>query len=217
MGGRSATEERPTVALLLAVAAIVASLAGLQTTRLSGQASTERQRATVDEVANSFGVAEAIRFVFDAQVPVAVATREAELLAASLRAEAAGLSGADRSALEAEADAQEELAGLLATTGEAQLAADEYRIGDDGFDVGGRLGDELEDVSIRDPEIANRRARERDREALAEASALVPAAIALGCGSLAQVARRRRRALVTAGWVAVGVAVVVAVGAGAIA
>lgn len=205
-------DDRPGVAFLLAAAAVVAALIGLQAARLSGQSGSERQRVTVDEVLNSFGITERIRFVYGVQVPLAVDIRQAEFLADALLDAASESTGADRAALLAESAAQAALANSLAAVDGTELARDEYRTTGGGFNVGQRLADEMSDLSIRDPAIAERRAGDLDRQALVVASALIPAAVALGCGSLAQVARRRRP-LATAGWIALGIAGLVALAA----
>lgn len=207
-----------TVAVLLAIAAVVAALVGARASVVSSNASDVWQSALRAEVKRSAGATNDASLLYLTEFPPAVRVLSARMLADALRAAEAGQSKAVVEALELEAALQLQLVGLLSAT--TPLSAESaYVLPSGGFDLGKRLaairseGSVGSDLLALDPDSLVATGDQLADKATLLTYALILISLCALLGILAQPVRRYRRMLLAAGVVALvcGVAMALAV------
>jgi hypothetical protein len=205
-------DEGLAVPILLALAAIVAAMLGARAAVISSDASGEWQTAVREEVKRSAALVEDVRYAYGAEAAVALRTAAAAIEADELRRSAGPLSGAEKAAVEAEAFIRQTTADLMA--GAFDLTKDpKYRAGD-GYDVAARLADirnEHPELVALDPGATMDQGSADSQHAWLLVAAVIPAAVAFLCGSLAQGFPRDRSPLTVVGFACVALAVAAAV------
>jgi hypothetical protein len=201
-GNAAAGERHWSVALTLAVSAVVAAVLGARAAIALGTAGDELQRSVRVDVKRGAGLVEDVRFVYDDEAPAAYRYAKARAFAEELQRSAATQSGIARSETLVEAGAQ---ARIAAATLQASAIAKNprYRRSDGSFDVGRRLADDrmknpaLLALSPDEEEAGG--ARTAWHGALDGATTLGPA-LAFFFAALAQAFTRQRRGLLVVAW-----------------
>ena len=203
------------IALLLALAAVVAALIGGRAALLGDSGSDQLNLALREDVRQGARIVGDVRRLYEEDASIAHRIAEAELLSGAMSRAANGESGDNAAILEAEAAAQGTLADVLASASNLAKDSPQRAIALDGGDLLQRL---TEIRAERSPELAglDPDATQSDAESRAEASALlsaavVPVAVAFLLGAVAEVAPRRRRLLIGAGYACVSVGVIAAI------
>lgn len=204
------------IAALLATAAVVAAIVTARASFLSSDASGNWQTALRIEVQRSAGTIEDVRYLYQTELPMAMAIAEARIRQQQFQADASTQTGAAHDALLLEASVQAAL--VTAQEPSSELATGTaYALPSGGFDVGRRLTD-LRAGSSKIVAL-NPDSPQSTGDALADqASRLTIAAVPIGVcvllGALAQPFSRWRRQLLGAGVVALLVGIVLALAAG---
>jgi hypothetical protein len=200
------------VSLLLAVAAALAAAIGGWSSIVQDAGSDTWHRAIREQVKQTAGAVEDIRFVYNEEATQALQVAEARILEEELRTEAETVDGLAQRLLLVEAEAQRELADSLSSASE--IAADPRYLQPDGsYDVMQRLADNRAQIpellELRPDATEDEGSRLNVRSTLLTLST-VPVAVAFLCGALVFGFPRRRRTLVNAGWVFVALGLVAA-------
>jgi hypothetical protein len=194
------------VAVLLTVAAIVAALIGVGAAMTSSSASDSWQSALRTEVKRSIGAMEDVRYLYQAELPVAVRIEQARVLEAEMLAAAQGESGAIKQALLMEAGVQAQILSALLPSSVLASRSD-YALASGGFDLAKRLADlraESPGLLALDPNALEATGDRLAHKAELLMLALLPTSGAAFLGVLAQPFRRRRLILLRLGSVALG-------------
>jgi hypothetical protein len=197
---RAEGESHRGVALLLGLVAVLAAVVGARSTALANDATDLWQTALRTEVKRSTGALEDIRYVYQAELPVALVVVGGRLKADELAAAAANAAGDVAAALAMEAEIERGV--VAAIEGSAPLVTDPaYALPGGGVDLGQRLADQR----AENPELLNLDpaaiAAEGDHLATKGSSmtiALLPLGFAALFGAMAQPFWRRRRLLLGA-------------------
>jgi hypothetical protein len=212
----SEPEEGARVSLLLAVAAALAAAIGGWSSIVGDAGSDTWHRAVREQVKQTAGAVEDIRFVYDEEANLALQVAHARLLEEELRQEATESEGLATRLLEVEADAQQELGDSLDQASE--LAGDpRYENPDGSYDLLRRLADnraKFPELIALDPDATEDEGSRLNLRSTLLTLATVPVAVAFLCGALVYGFRGRRRLLVTLGWAFVAVGLVAALVAG---
>lgn len=192
------------VAILLTLAAVVAASIGFLAAMTSSSANDSWQSALRTEVKRSTAAMEDVRYVYGAQLPVAVRIIQARTVQAEMLAAAQGQSGPARAALLLEANVQGQVATALSQTpGLATNTA--YAIPSGGLDLGQALAatrSENPQLLSLDPDGLEAAGDRLAHKAVLLALALIPTSAAAFLGVLAQPFKRRRTLLLRLGGVA---------------
>ena len=192
------------VAILLTVAAVVAALIGVAAAMTSSSASDSWQSALRMEVKRSAGAMEDVRYLYQAELPIAIRVVEARILEAELLAASQGESGATKQALLKEASVQAQIASAVLPSSELAAKSD-YALASGGLDLGKRLADlRAKDPTLLalDPDGLEAAGDRFANKAELLMLALLPTSAAAFLGVLAQPFRRRRLLLLRLGWAA---------------
>jgi hypothetical protein len=200
------------VALLLGLVAIIAAVVGARSTALANDATDTWQSALRTEVKRSTAALEDIRYVYQAEVPVALVVMSGRLKADELGKAASGATGDVAATLAMEAEVEKGV--VTSIEGSAPLVTDPaYALPGGGVDLGQRLADqrsENQDLADLDPDAI---AAEGDHLATKGSSmtiALLPLGFAALFGAMAQPFWRRRRLLLGLATGAMGTGVAIA-------
>jgi hypothetical protein len=200
--------------VLLAVATIVGVAIGFRASNLSGAAGGDGTTAVRDDIRRGGAIIDAARKVYAEDAPLAFQMAEVELRADQDRSTAADATDPlTRQLLRFDAHAQAGLAAALRDT--SSWITDPRTAPDlDGAD----LVDRFEEIRASNPEAtqidvasSQESAEDDRRKSTLLIGALIPVALAVLFGSLAEFDERRRARLVTAGWAAIAVGLVLAV------
>ena len=192
------------VAALLAAAAVIAAIIAARAAFLASDASGMWQTALRTEVKRSAGASEVARYLYQTELPTAVAIAEARIRQHELETAAAGATGTAQQALFIEASVAASRIEAFEPT--SDLASDvAYALRSGGFDLGKRLADlraAVPDLVALDPD-----GLESAGDALAtQSQKLTVTGIAIAVcvlfGALAQPFRRWRRTFLVGGTVA---------------
>ena len=189
------------VAILLTVAAIVAAMIGVGAAMTSSSASESWQSALRTEVKRSAGAMEDVRYLYQAELPVAIRIVEARILEAELLAASQGQSGAAKQALLIEASVQAQVASSLSSSSDLAVTSD-YALASGGLDLGKRLAAlraKSPDLLALDPDGLEATGDKLAHKAELLMTALLPTSAAAFLGVLAQPFRRRRLILLRLG------------------
>lgn len=200
-------------AILLAAAAVVASLLLGRASLVGSAASDEWQRALREELKRAAALVEDVRFVYSAEAPFAFAGAGAAVLAEEERAAASSAAGDVGSGLLTEARGEELLLDAMRPASEI-LSDEKYHHPDGGFDLIARLADNrarFPDLVAVNPDEAQALGDRLSRKATFLVGAAVAAAVSFLLAALAQVVIRRRTPLLILGWYALAATVVGAV------
>ncbi len=210
--GEPEGESHRGVALLLGAVAVLAAIVGARSTAIANDATDLWQSALRTDVKRSAAALEDIRYVYQAEVPVALVVMGGRLKADELRTAAAATTGEAAVRLALEADV--ETGVVSAIEGTSSLVTDPaYALPGGGVNLGQRLADEratsqyLVDL---DPDAL---AEEGDHLAGKGSSmtlALLPLGFAALFGAMAQPFWRARRLLLAAGAGALGIGAAIA-------
>jgi hypothetical protein len=204
IGGPGHEHGHAGVAILLTVAAIVAALIGVGAALTSSSASESWQSALRTEVKRSAGAIEDVRYLYQAELPVAVRIVEARILEAELLAASQGESGATKQALLMEASVQAQVASALSPSSDLATKSD-YALASGGLDLGKRLAAvraSSASLLALDPDGLEATGDKLAHKAELLMTALLPTSAAAFLGVLAQPFRRRRLLLLRLGSVA---------------
>ncbi len=200
------------IALLLAAAAVVAAIVAAMSSGLSSQAGDAWQSALRLDAKRAAAATNDIQFIYQTEIPQAMAVLSARLQEARLREAAAGATGDVAAALLVEADAQKGVADTIAAT--IPLVADDtYLLPGGARNLSARLADkrmEYPDLVAIDPEAQQAEGDALAAQASSLTLALWPLAFAAMFGALAEPFRRQRRLLLALGTASFGAGVVVA-------
>ena len=211
-GRRPAGDTDTTVAILLAVAAVLAALIGARAAIVGDSGSDTWHSAVREDVKRGAGMVEDVRFVYDEEAPAALQVVETQARGRELRRAARG-GGQFRDLLIAEAATQERLA-KTAKRASSIASNPKYAGAQGGYDVLERLADRRTrnpDLVKLDPDATERRGSDRTKEATLLVAATILVAVAFLLGALAEGFARWRRRLVPAGFVFAGLGAVMAV------
>ena len=200
------------VAVLLTVAAIVAALIGVGAAMTSSSASDSWQSALRTEVKRSAGAMEDVRYLYQAELPVAVRIEQARVLEAEMLAAAQGESGAIKQALLMEAGVQAQIVSALVPSSVLASKSD-YALASGGFDLAKRLADLRTQNPVLlglDPDALKATGDRLAHKAELLTLALLPTSGAAFLGVLAQPLRRRRLLLLRLGSAALASGAIVA-------
>jgi hypothetical protein len=182
------------VAILLALAAVMAAIAGTRASFTASSAGDARQSAVREQVKRAAATVENVRYVYFAQAPVAFRASIHGVLADELEVDLRRVSGSVRSLLAVEASAQRQTAEALREGIEAAVGS-EFRSGD-GYDLARFLASEeaqYPDLLALDPDGWQARGDDLGRRAAFEVGVTIPVAVAFLFGALGQGFVRRRR------------------------
>jgi hypothetical protein len=201
------------VAILLTIAAVVAALIGFRAAIVSSSASDSWQSALRTEVKRSAGAMEDVRYLYQAELPIAVRIAEARVIQAEMLAAAQGESGVTKQALLMEASVQAQIVSALSSSSDLATRT-EYALASGGLDLGKRLAD----LRARSPELLalDPDGLEAAGDRLANKAellmlALIPTSAAAFLGVLAQPFKRRRSLFLRLGAVALAGGAIMAV------
>jgi len=189
------------VAILLTVAAVVAALIGVGAAMTSSSASDAWQSALRTEVKRSAGAMEDVRYLYQAELPIAVRIVEARILESELLAASQGASGATKQALLLEASVQSQIVTGLSPSSDLAAKSD-YALAPGGLDLGKRLAAlraENPSMLALDPDGLEATGDRLAHKAELLMMALLPTSAAAFLGVLAQPFRRRRLLLLRLG------------------
>lgn len=202
------------VAVLLALAAVVGIVLGGRASLVRSSATDAWQQALRQEIKRAAGAVEDVRYVYVSEAPVAFQVDEARIRAEEARRAAAKATGLTRRVLLVEARRLSLYAKSLGEGVQQGLADPRFRTKSGGFDAARRLTEQrrkFPDLVRIDPESDQGRGDRASRHAFLEIGATIPAAFAFMLGAFAEAWRRRRRALLVLGFVALLAAVVLGV------
>jgi len=189
------------VAIVLAATAVVAAILGARASLVSSSASGSWQSAIRQEVRRAAGTVEDLRFTYEVEGRQAFRVLTAETLADRYRRQADAATGATRSYLLLEAEAQENVVRSIVES--SAIAADpRYRTEDGRFDLALRLADnraENPELVTTDPDDPQAAGDDAADEAVLLVASTVPVAVAFLFGVLGQGFPNRRRAFLAAG------------------
>jgi hypothetical protein len=183
------------------MAAIVAAMIGVGAAMTSSSASESWQSALRTEVKRSAGAMEDVRFLYQAELPVAIRIVQARILEAELLAASQGESGATKQALLLEASVQAQVASALSSSSDLASKSD-YALASGGLDLGKRLAAlraKSPDLLALDPDGLEATGDKLAHKAELLMTALLPTSAAAFLGVLAQPFRRRRLLLLRLG------------------
>jgi hypothetical protein len=189
------------VAILLTIAAVVAALIGVGAALTSSSASESWQSALRTEVKRSAGAMEDVRYLYQAELPIAIRIVEARILDAELLAASQGESGATKQALLMEASVQAQVASALSSSSDLATKSD-YTLASGGLDLGKRLAAlraKSPALLALDPDRLEATGDRLAHKAELLMTALLPTSAAAFLGVLAQPFRRRRLILLRLG------------------
>jgi hypothetical protein len=199
------------VAVLLTIAAVLAAMIGWYASVISSQANDLWQSSLRTTEKRDAAAMNDIQQLYLNELPAATRILQARVLARELAAAEAGKSPEVVKALQVEAGVQEQLTKYLPSV---PLGSDPYALGPGGFDLGKRLAD----LRSSDPGLASLDpdAKEAQGDALAHKAVLMsmtllPVSLGALLAVLAQPLRKRRRALLGAGSIAVVAGAVLAI------
>ena len=208
---RAAGDTDTTVAILLAVAAVLAALIGARAAIIGDEGSDTWHSAVREDVKRGTAMVEDVRFIYAEEAPASLQVVEARTRARELRRVARG-GGEFRDLLSAEAATQQRLPQTYERA--SAIAKDpKYATRSGGYDILERLADrraEHPDLVRLDPDAIESRGSDRTREAALLVAATILVAIAFLLGALAEGFRAWRRRLVPAGFVFAGLGLVTA-------
>jgi hypothetical protein len=204
------------VAILLALAAVMAAIAGTRASFTASSAGDARQSAVREQVKRAAATVESVRYVYMGQAPVAFRASIHGVLADELEADLPRVPGSVRSLLAVEASAQRQTAEAL-RQGIEEAVGSEFRSGD-GYDLARFLASEegqYPDLLALDPDRWQARGDDLSRRSAFEVGVTIPVAVAFLFGALGQGFVRKRRLFLGIGTffliASVGLAVVVEV------
>ena len=200
------------VAILLTVAAIVAALIGVGAALTSSSASDSWQSALRTEVKRSAGAMEDVRYMYQAELPIAIRIVQARILQSELLAASQGESGATKQALLMEASVQAQIVSALEPSSVLATKA-EYTLALGGLDLGKRLATlraQNPSMLALDPDNLEATGDRLANKAELLMMALLPTSAAAFLGVLAQPFKRRRLLLLRLGSAALAVGAVMA-------
>jgi hypothetical protein len=203
-GDRERHNDHGGVAVLLTVAAIVAAGIGYGASLASNSASESWQSALRTEVKRSAAAMEDVRYLYQAELPIADRILEARVLQAEMLAEAQGQSGASKQGLLLEAGIQAEIISAFSSSSELASKPD-YALTTGGLDLGKRLADlraQNPEILALDPDGLETTGDQLANKAELLTFALMPTSVAAFLGVLSQPFRRRRLLLLRLGAVA---------------
>jgi hypothetical protein len=189
------------VAILLTIAAVVAAVIGLRAAIASSSASESWQSALRTEVKRSAGAMEDTRYLYQAELPIAVRVVEARILQDELLAEAQDQTGPTKQALLLEANVQGQIVTALSPSSDLANRSD-YVLSSGALDLGKRLADlraQNPDLLALDPDGLEATGDRLAHKAELLTFALIPTSFAAFLGVLAQPFRRRRTLLLMLG------------------
>jgi hypothetical protein len=189
------------VAILLTLAAIVAALIGVGAAMTSRSASESWQSSLRTEVKRSAGAMEDVRYLYQAELPVAIRIVQARILEAELMAASQGETGATKQALLMEASVQAQVASALSSSSDLASTSD-YALASGGLDLGKRLAAlraKSPDLLALDPDGLEATGDKLAHRAELLMMALLPTSAAAFLGVLAQPFKRRRLLLLRLG------------------
>jgi hypothetical protein len=201
IGGPSREHGHAGVAILLTVAAIVAALIGVGAALTSSSASDSWQSALRTEVKRSAGAMEDVRYMYQAELPIAIRIVEARILESELLAASQGESGATKQALLMEASVQAQIVSALEPSSVLATKAD-YALTSGGLDLGKRLATlraQNPSMVALDPDNLEATGDRLAHKAELLMMALLPTSAAAFLGVLAQPFKRRRLLLLRLG------------------
>jgi hypothetical protein len=204
IGGPSREHGHTGVAILLTVAAIVAALIGVGAALTSSAASESWQSALRTEVKRSAGAMDDVRYMYQAELPIAIRIVEARIVESELLAASQGASGATKQALLMEASVQAQIVSALAPSSVMATTA-EYTLASGGLDLGKRLAAlraQSPSLLALDPDGLEATGDRLANKAELLMTALLPTSAAAFLGVLAQPFKRRRLLLLRLGSVA---------------
>ena len=208
---RPAAETDTSVAILLAVAAVLAAVIGARAAIVGDSGSDTWHSAVREDVKRGAGMVEDVRFVYDEEAPAALGAVEARTRGQELR-RAARNGGQVRDLLAAEAATQARLARTA--TRASSIASNPKYAGDSGgYDVLERLADRRArnpDLVALDPDATEAHGSDRTKESSLLVAATILVAIAFLLGALAEGFARWRTRLVPAGFVFAGLGLLMA-------
>ncbi len=215
---RPAERGNRAIAALLAVAAVVAAIITARASFVSSDASGNWQTALRTEVKRSAGAVEDARYLYQTELPLAMAIAEARLRQQQFESAGNAATSATQQALLLESSVQASLVSALESASDLASNAT-YALPSGGFDVGRRLTDlraQAPDLVGLDPDAPETRG-----DALAEqgerlTTSAVPIGVCVLVGVLAQPFVRWRRHLLVSGFVALAIGIVLALSAGVI-
>lgn len=200
------------VALMLALAAVLAAAVATRASFLSSEAAGLWQSAIRNELKLGAAMVEDVRFVYNDEGPQAFRIAAARVRAEEYRRRARNAAPDVARVLRVEATAQQLVADSLVES--SDIAKEEkYETEDGGFDLARRLADNRArnpDLVAIDADAIQAEGDDLAARAVLMLSTAVPVGVAFLLGALAQ-AYRRRRALLTAGYVVLGLSLVLAV------
>jgi hypothetical protein len=204
------------IALLLAATAIAAAIVAAMSSGLASQAGDAWQSALRQDAKRAAAATSDIQFIYQTEVPQAVAVLGARLQEARLREAALTATAPVAAALTTEADAQKGVAEAIGAS--VPLVADDtYLLPDGARNLSQRLADrraETPDLVAINPETALAEGDALAAQASSMTLALWPFAFAAMLGALAEPFRRQRRLLLALGTASLGLGVLVALAAG---
>lgn len=201
------------VAVLLAAAAVLAATLAMRAAVFSDEAGGAWQSALRTELQRAAVLLQQVRQVYGTEGDEAFAIVTHEVLADQMRMRAQGEPAEVAEVLAAEARVHEDLVGQVKPA--TELTASGYGLPGGGYDLAARLVDYREavpDVQALDPDALMEHGDRASGHALGVVSAGIPVAVAILIGSLAMPNRRRRRLLLSLGWLALAVGALVAIG-----
>lgn len=202
------------VAILLTVAAVVAASIGFRAAMISSSASDSWQSALRTEVKRSAAAIEDVRYLYQAELPIAVRIVQARITGAEMLAAAQEQSGIAKQALLLEASVQAQIVSGISASSKLATMPD-YALPSGGFDLGKRLADsraQYPTVLALDPDGLEATGDKLAHKAELTMLALIPTSVAAFIGVLAQPFRRRRMLLLRLGALALAGGVVMALG-----
>ncbi|HEY5434241.1 MAG TPA: hypothetical protein VIK13_03340 [Candidatus Limnocylindrales bacterium] len=189
------------VAILLGMAAILATIVGVRATALSSDASDTWQSALRTEVKRSAGALADIRYLYMTEVPPVVTILGDRMQEAELRAAAARETGAVAQTLTREADVKASVVSAISTSYELATHP-AYALPGGGVNLGLRLSDlrnQDPDLVALDPDALQAAGDALGLKAEAMTLPLLPIGLAALFGALAQPFAGRRRLLLALG------------------
>jgi hypothetical protein len=212
IGGANREHGHAGVAILLTVAAIVAALIGVGAALTSSSASDSWQSALRTDVKRSAGAMEDVRYMYQAELPIAIRIVQARIFQSELLAASQGESGATKQALLMEASVQAQIVSALEPSSVLAAKA-EYTLASGGLDLGKRLATlraQNPSMLTLDPDNLEATGDRLAHKAELLMMALLPTSTAAFLGVLAQPFRRRRLLLLRLGSAALAVGAIMA-------
>jgi hypothetical protein len=202
------------VAILLTAAAMVAAVIGFRAAVLSSQASDAWQSALRTEVKRSAVAIEDVRFLYQAELPVAMRIVQARILQVEFEAAAKRETGAVKQALLTEAAVQGQIIDSISPSSDLAVKS-EYALTSGGLDLGRRLADlraKSPATLALDPDGMVVSGDRLAAKAGLLTMALLPTSLAAFIGVLAQPFLRRRTLFLQLGSIALAAGASMAIG-----